>query len=64
MEAPVYLAPPPIDPITIPTLHIQMYLQIYIPQREHYTVIADESGNYNFPACMPKQKSMQEPTLA
>ena len=29
-----------------------MYLRIYIPQREHYTVIADKTGNYNFPACM------------
>ena len=30
-----------------------MYLQIYIPQREqHYTVIADKTGNHNFPACM------------
>ena len=51
MEAPVYLAPPPIDPIT----NIQMHLQIYIPQREHYTVIADETGNHNFPACLHGQ---------
>ena len=49
MEAPAIFSPTPYNIKTLPTLHIQMYLQIYIPQREqHYAVIADKTGNHNF----------------
>ena len=58
MEAPAIFSPtpPPYRPNNKPYQRYTyrcMYLQIYIPQREqHYTVIADKTGNHNFPACM------------
>ena len=72
MEAPAIFSPTPYRPNNHATLHIQMYLQIYIPQREQYTVIACRQNcmeTITFQhawksICMAKQKSMQEPTLA
>ena len=68
MEAPVYLAPPPIDPIINHTnvTHRDACIYKFISHKENIIQSLQtklETITFQY-ACMAKLKSMQEPTLA